>query len=333
MALVRIARQAELVEGGKLVKETHGRKVLLARTGGRVYATDAACFHMGGNLAEGDIEDVAGHACIVCPLHRYKIDMATGVKVDTMLDGQVTCSSSQQQRTYAVYQDPDFICIDIPELHTQKALPSDVYNQVARIGPPVAPTPPRPNYGLFGSSASQGLAAAQPQPLAPYAGFQQRGLVPSTPARDGLEEAGGGAWLSQESGIQLSQEPGSAQRTQQQQQQQQRVAPSQQQQQGQGQITFSQSRVDTARIARRKAATAAIAARAYAPPSAPPRPVASRGLFTGASTAPAPPQRTSGGSSGGGGGAQQQSSLLNFGFTVQRSPAVASIGPESMDME
>jgi hypothetical protein len=55
------------------VQETHGRKVLLARTGGRVYATDAACFHMGGNLAEGDIEDVAGHACIVCPLHRYKV--------------------------------------------------------------------------------------------------------------------------------------------------------------------------------------------------------------------------------------------------------------------
>lgn len=31
-------------------QETHGRKVLLARTRGEVYATDAHCFHMGGNL-------------------------------------------------------------------------------------------------------------------------------------------------------------------------------------------------------------------------------------------------------------------------------------------
>lgn len=35
--------------------------------------------------------------------------MATGHKVDTMLDGCVTCSSSQQQRTYRVHADPEFI--------------------------------------------------------------------------------------------------------------------------------------------------------------------------------------------------------------------------------
>lgn len=35
--------------------------------------------------------------------------MATGQKVDTDLFGCVTCSSGQQQRTYKVYPDPDFI--------------------------------------------------------------------------------------------------------------------------------------------------------------------------------------------------------------------------------
>lgn len=55
------------------LQETHGRKILLARRHGRVFATDAHCFHMGGNLWEGDIEDVGGHACVVCPLHRYKV--------------------------------------------------------------------------------------------------------------------------------------------------------------------------------------------------------------------------------------------------------------------
>ena len=50
--------------------------MLLARTGGQLFATDAHCFHMGGNLWEGDIEDVGGHACVVCPLHRYKVHAA-----------------------------------------------------------------------------------------------------------------------------------------------------------------------------------------------------------------------------------------------------------------
>lgn len=35
--------------------------------------------------------------------------MATGQKVDTMLDGCVTCSPGQQQRTYAVSEDGEFI--------------------------------------------------------------------------------------------------------------------------------------------------------------------------------------------------------------------------------
>lgn len=38
-----------------------------------------------------------------------QIDMATGHKLDTMLDGCVTCSSTQQQRTYRVHADPEFI--------------------------------------------------------------------------------------------------------------------------------------------------------------------------------------------------------------------------------
>ncbi len=46
------------------------------------------------------------------PLHppvHPQIDMATGQKVDRMLDGCVTCSSTQQQRTYRVHADPEFI--------------------------------------------------------------------------------------------------------------------------------------------------------------------------------------------------------------------------------
>ncbi len=73
----------------------------------------------------------------------------------------------------------------------------------------------------------------------------------------------------------------------------------------QSQIPFAQSRVDTARIARRKAATEAIKARMYAPPSAPP-------------LAPQTQRPTAPG----------QQSLFSFGFT--KAPAAG--GPEEMDM-
>lgn len=108
----------------------------------------------------------------------------------------------------------------------------------------------------------------------------------------------------------------------------------------QAHIPFPQSRVDSARIARRKAATAAIAARAYMPPSvpvaAPPAPA--RGLLsTGAAPqqqqqqAQPAPARTG---SGLGRTASGQASLLNFGFTVQPRPAPAAAGgPEGMDMD
>lgn len=318
-ALVRLARQGELAEGQKIIKETHGRKILLARTRGQVYATDAHCFHMGGNLWEGDIEDIDGHACVVCPLHRYKIDMATGHKVDTMLDGCVTCSSSQQQRTYRVHADPEFIWIDIPELHTQAPLPSDRYNQVAL--PQAAPggTPGRANYGLFGASSRQ------QEGLAPYSGMQR--MVPGTPSKAGDED--GPAVLSQEAAVQLSQEAP-----------QQPAQPASQHSFSQGFIPFSQSRADTASIARRKAATAAIAARSYMPPMAQGPPAPARGL-AGPSTAAqqaapkrqqqAAPQRTGSGLARSTSG---QPSLFDFGFTVQARAAAAATagGPEDMDM-
>ncbi len=95
--------------------------------------------------------------------------------------------------------------IDIPELHLQQALPSDRYNQVA--SQPGGGTPGRGNYGLLGAS-SRGRTAQEA--LAPFAGFQAQGLVPVTPGKHAGDDDV--AMLSQESGIQLSQEPGSAQK-------------------------------------------------------------------------------------------------------------------------
>ena len=43
------------------------------------YAVDDACYHMGGALhTAGDIEDLGGHPCIICPVHSYIIALDTG---------------------------------------------------------------------------------------------------------------------------------------------------------------------------------------------------------------------------------------------------------------
>ena len=45
------------------------------------HCIDSICFHMGGPLGAGDVEDVAGHSCIVCPWHYLKIDISDGKKL------------------------------------------------------------------------------------------------------------------------------------------------------------------------------------------------------------------------------------------------------------
>lgn len=50
-------------------------QVAVFRTrGGRVFATQAACPHRGGRLADG----LLGGGTLICPLHSLKFDLATG---------------------------------------------------------------------------------------------------------------------------------------------------------------------------------------------------------------------------------------------------------------
>ena len=45
----------------------------------RAYALDHACYHHGGPLVDGDIEDVPGVGdCVLCPWHRYRISLSSG---------------------------------------------------------------------------------------------------------------------------------------------------------------------------------------------------------------------------------------------------------------
>jgi len=79
-----------------------GREIALFRTRrGKVFAVDNRCPHKGGPLAEGML---AGDA-VVCPLHAFRFEFATGE-----CDQPGTCPVG----TYAVMQDGSDIYIAVP---------------------------------------------------------------------------------------------------------------------------------------------------------------------------------------------------------------------------
>lgn len=116
-------------------------------------------------------------------------------------------------------------------------LPSDTYNQVAAHSPQA-----RGNFGLFGNVPGILRPVLDPPtPLQPYAGDSARALLHSPSSMD------------EDAGLQLSQESD---------------APARPQHDGVSQRLFA-GRMDAPHVARRKAAVAAIRAKAYKPPTAP----------------------------------------------------------------
>ena len=74
-AWTRAVSDAELVEGSRLVVRAGAQEVLVVRQGGRVYALESHCPHMGRQLKDAHIS-VDG--VLECPLHHSQFELATG---------------------------------------------------------------------------------------------------------------------------------------------------------------------------------------------------------------------------------------------------------------
>ena len=71
---VRTVADADLPDGGTIGVEVEGRKVLLHRAGGHLYALDDLCSHAGALLSRGQVD-----GCVVtCPLHGSRFDLRDG---------------------------------------------------------------------------------------------------------------------------------------------------------------------------------------------------------------------------------------------------------------
>ena len=75
------------------------------RSGGKLHAIDATCYHMGGPLLAADIEEVPGQGlCVLCPWHHYHISIESGKRLHQNLDGDFKASESPKQRVHKAFE-------------------------------------------------------------------------------------------------------------------------------------------------------------------------------------------------------------------------------------
>lgn len=74
-----IGKKEDIVKAGRVTKLVNRcRDVLVLYHQGQLHAMDMRCYHAGGALQHGDIEEFNGRMCIVCPWHKYKITLEEG---------------------------------------------------------------------------------------------------------------------------------------------------------------------------------------------------------------------------------------------------------------
>ncbi|XP_008278741.1 Rieske domain-containing protein-like [Stegastes partitus] len=103
-----VGKKDELIEAKRSVRTLEDRDVLIIHQQGVFYALDSYCYHAGGMLQNGDIEELNGRLCIICPKHKYKISLAEGESLYKATDPQETqpvprwYSKGVKQRTHTV---------------------------------------------------------------------------------------------------------------------------------------------------------------------------------------------------------------------------------------
>ncbi len=102
MAWTKVAKVAGVPSGLMMGYEVGGKKVALANVGGRLYAFEDRCTHMGGRLSKGLLMG----SNVMCPLHAAAFDVATGKAV--------TPPATAPVRTYLVKVEGDDVLVDLP---------------------------------------------------------------------------------------------------------------------------------------------------------------------------------------------------------------------------
>lgn len=117
---------------GRLHTCVNGRYVSIIRYANNLHCLDSVCFHAGGPLALGEIEEISGTACLVCPWHFYHVSLKDGEKwyqaaqpgEDGKLHAGKWKSVGQRQRLHDVQDREDGLYV---RLNLSGDMASDVY--------------------------------------------------------------------------------------------------------------------------------------------------------------------------------------------------------------
>ncbi len=71
---VEVMKAGDLQDGQMKSVKAGGRDILVAKVGGKFYAAEGKCPHMGGNLAHGKLKGTV----LTCPLHGSQFELKDG---------------------------------------------------------------------------------------------------------------------------------------------------------------------------------------------------------------------------------------------------------------
>lgn len=134
---IRIAESLPKAPGSRLHLSIQGRSVSVVRSMSDpsiLYCLDSICYHAGGPLALGDIEEIPVYSesgvtrleCLICPWHHYKISLNNGEGFYQDLDRRWT-SKGHRQRVHDARETSDGSVYIRLRLDSPEKLPSDDY--------------------------------------------------------------------------------------------------------------------------------------------------------------------------------------------------------------
>lgn len=112
---VETAKGVDLPDGTMKDVTIEGRNILLARVGGKLYAAENVCPHMGAKLSQGKLDGTV----VTCPRHGSKFDLNDGHVIRwTNFPGPVSAVAKvikkpRSLKTYQVKIEGDRIQIEV----------------------------------------------------------------------------------------------------------------------------------------------------------------------------------------------------------------------------
>ena len=112
---VEVLKAGGLQDGQMKSVKAGGRDVLLAKVGGKFYAAENKCPHMGGNLAQGKLEGTV----VTCPVHASQFELKDGSVIRwTNWPGIVVAATKLMRRpraikTYPVKVEGDKVLVEV----------------------------------------------------------------------------------------------------------------------------------------------------------------------------------------------------------------------------